>query len=200
MSDQRQPTIGAMLREARDRAGLSLRQIADTTKLSVHVLTALEQNRIAQLPGGIYRRSIVRAFAREVGLDPEKTLRQFLEQYPDDVPAAVYARPDTAPVRSRRVFRAVVSTIGAAIPIVAGIYYFTLTPASSRTQAGATARRAAERPAATRSPESGPARIVRSEDDGSVVSMTVSTASRTRLQVIADGHEVLARPIEAGEE
>ena len=38
------------------------------------------------------------------------------------------------------------------------------------------------------------------DEDGNVVSMTVTTASRTRLQVIADGQEVLARPIEAGEE
>src|SRR5262245_31588121 len=161
MTDQRQPTIGATLREARDRAGLSLRQIADTTKLSVHVLTALEQNRIAQLPGGIYRRAIVRAFASEVGLDREKTLRQVRQQYPDDVAAAVYARPETAPGRSNRVFRAVVSAIGAAIPIVAGIYYFTSTPASSRTPAAATARRAAERPAETRLPGSAPTRIDR---------------------------------------
>jgi cytoskeletal protein RodZ len=199
MSDERQSTIGAALRAARERAGLSLRQIADTTKLSVHVLTALEQNRIAQLPGGIYRRAIVRAFAREVGLDAEKTLRQFLEQYPDDVPVAVHARPEAAPGRSRRVLRAVVSTMGAAIPIVAGIYYFTSNPATSRAQTGAAPRRATERPAATRS-ESPPTRVVRPEDDGRVVSMTVSTASRTRLQVIADGQEILARPIEAGEE
>src|SRR4029450_10513607 len=123
MSDE-QATIGATLRAARERAGLSLRQIADTTKLSAHVLSALEQNRIAQLPGGIYRRAIVRAFASEVGLDVEKTLRQFLEQDPDDVPTAVHARPEAAPGRSGRVFRALVSMAGAAIPIVAGIYYF----------------------------------------------------------------------------
>src|SRR4030095_14455940 len=100
MSDERQSTIGATLRAARERAGLSLRQIADTTKLSAHVLSALEQNRIAQLPGGIYRRAIVRAFASEVGLDAEKTLRQFLEQYPDDVPVAGPAAPEAGPGRS----------------------------------------------------------------------------------------------------
>jgi transcriptional regulator with XRE-family HTH domain len=200
MSDQRQPTIGAALREARERAGLSLRQIADTTKLSVHMLTMLEQNRIAQLPGGIYRRAIVRAFASEVGLDAEKTLRQFLEQYPDDVPVAVHARPKTAPGRSRRVLRALVSTVGAAIPIVAGIYYFTSNSVGPRAQTSVTPRRATERPVSTRSPEGAPARVVRPNDDGRVVSMTVSTESRTRLQVIADGQEILARPIEAGEE
>ena len=58
----------------------------------MHVLTALEQDRIAQLPGGIYRRAIVRAFAREVGVDAEATLRTFLEQYPDEVPVAAPGR------------------------------------------------------------------------------------------------------------
>ena len=143
MSEQRQLSIGATLREARERAGLSLRQIADTTKLSVHVLTSLEQDRVAKLPGGIYRRAIVRSFAREVGLDAEKTLRQFLEQYPDDVPAAVHARPEAAPGASRRFLRALVSTVGAVIPIAAGIYYFTSNPVGPRAQP---AQRRGERP------------------------------------------------------
>lgn len=189
-----------MLREARERAGVSLRQIADTTKLTVHVLTALEQDRVAQLPGGIYRRAIVRSFAREVGLDPEKTLRQFLEQYPDEVPVAVHARPEAAPGKSRRAFRALVSTIGAVIPIAAGIYYFTSNPIGSRLQSGSVARRATERPAQPQAADSAPTRVARADEDGRVVSMTVTTASRTRLQVIADGQEVLARPIDAGEE
>jgi cytoskeletal protein RodZ len=66
---------------------VSLRDIAETTKLSVSNLHALENNRITQLPGGIYRRAIVRAYAGHVGLDPETTLRAFLMQYPDDVPS-----------------------------------------------------------------------------------------------------------------
>ena len=200
MSEPRQPSVGATLRAARERAGLSLRQIADTTKLSVHALTALEQDRIQQLPGGIYRRAIVRSFAREVGLDAEKMVRQFLEQFPDEAPVAVLARPETAPGRSRRAFRALVSTVGAAIPIAAGIYYFTSNPLGPRPQSGTAARRATERPVQPQSPEGTPTRVARADEDGSVVSMTVTTASRTRLQVIADGQEVLARPIEAGEE
>ena len=200
MSEQRQLSIGATLREARERAGLSLRQIADTTKLSVHVLTSLEQDRVAKLPGGIYRRAIVRSFAREVGLDAEKTLRQFHEQYPDDVPVAVHPRPLSSPGASRRFLRALVSTVGAVIPIAAGIYYFTSNPVGTRVQPATAARRAIERPAPALSPETAPTRVARPDADGNVVSMTVTTASRTRLQVIADGHEILARPIEAGEE
>src|SRR6185369_7531775 len=123
MTDHGQQDIGAMLRGAREQAGRSLRQIADTTKLSVHILAALEQNRISQLPGGIYRRSLVRGYAREVGLDPEQTLQQFLALYPDDVPSALIAKPAPAPGRSQRALQTIASLLGAAVPIAAGIFY-----------------------------------------------------------------------------
>jgi transcriptional regulator with XRE-family HTH domain len=198
MNDQGRSDIGLMLREARDRAGLSLRQIAETTKLSVHVLTALEQNRVAQLPGGIYRRSIVRAFAREVGLEPERILRLFLEQHPDDVPSAVPpVRSERPPGASRRWLRAIASTLGAAIPIAGGIYYFTSTATTPRAQP-TIARGAADRPAATRGDD--PTLVARPDHENQVVTMTLTAASQTRLQVIADGQEIISRPLDTGEE
>ena len=48
--------FGQMLREARERRGISLRQIANATKISVGVLEALERNDISKLPGGIFGR------------------------------------------------------------------------------------------------------------------------------------------------
>ncbi len=72
--------FGAGLRQARERRGVSLRQIADSTKISRVALEALERNDIARLPGGIFVRAFVRAYAAEVGLDPEQTVREFLAQ------------------------------------------------------------------------------------------------------------------------
>ncbi len=74
--------FGAKLREARERRGLSLRVIADATKISVRALEALEKNNIAQLPGGIFSRAFVRAYAVEVGLDPEQTIAEFITRFP----------------------------------------------------------------------------------------------------------------------
>src|SRR6185295_7899148 len=45
--------FGGRLRDARERRGVSLRQIANSTKISVGVLEALERNDISKLPGGI---------------------------------------------------------------------------------------------------------------------------------------------------
>jgi cytoskeleton protein RodZ len=83
--------VGACLRDARERLGLSLRQIATSTRISVQALDALERNDIARLPGGIFTRAFVRSYAHEVGLDPEETVRDFVEQFP--VEAVTYGSP-----------------------------------------------------------------------------------------------------------
>jgi len=81
-SEKRHVDFGATLREARERKGLSLRVIADATKISVRALEALEKNDISRLPGGIFSRSFVRAYALEVGLDPEQMIAEFITRFP----------------------------------------------------------------------------------------------------------------------
>src|SRR5229473_6341270 len=76
--------IGSKLREARDRRGVTLRQIANATKISIGVLEALERNDISRLPGGIFSRAFVRSYALEVGLEPEETIQEFIAQFPHD--------------------------------------------------------------------------------------------------------------------
>ncbi|HUE85643.1 MAG TPA: RodZ domain-containing protein [Vicinamibacterales bacterium] len=187
--------LGAGLRSAREQSGLTLRHIADATKLSVRSLTALEANRIDQLPGGIYRRAIVRAYASHVGLDPEKTLRAFLQQHPDDVPTRAQFMPAPPARPNRRTLQTVLSLLSALIPILAGVFYFTL---SAR---GSDVPRIAEvlpLPAT----EPWPGQIVpvsMASRDSDAVSMMLSVSSSTRLQIIADGREVLARTLDAGD-
>src|SRR5437879_4081020 len=85
MSADRTPgDFGSKLREARERKGVSLRQIANATKISASVLEALERNDISRLPRGIFSRAFVRSYATEVGLDPEATIQDFVAQFPHD--------------------------------------------------------------------------------------------------------------------
>ena len=63
---------------------MSLRHIANTTKITVAALDALERNDISRLPGGIFSRAFVRSYAIEVGLDPEEAIRDFIAQFPSD--------------------------------------------------------------------------------------------------------------------
>ena len=62
-------TVGARLREAREKRGVSLRQIASNTRISVMSLEALERSDLSRLPGGIFTRAFIRAYAEQVGLD-----------------------------------------------------------------------------------------------------------------------------------
>ncbi len=80
--------FGRQLKEAREQRGVSLRQIATATKISMTVLEALERNDFSRLPGGIFSRAFVRAYAIEVGLDPERTVQEFLVEYQQNNNAA----------------------------------------------------------------------------------------------------------------
>lgn len=83
-ADQAKPDFGIKMKRLREERGVSLRKIADVTRISVSVLEALERSDISRLPGGIYSRALVRSYAIEVGIDPEETVRDFLSQFPHD--------------------------------------------------------------------------------------------------------------------
>jgi cytoskeleton protein RodZ len=76
--------VGAGLRRTRESRGISLQQIAAATKLSPAALEAIERDDLGRLPGGIFTRTFVRSYAKELGVDPERTLQTFLAQFPDE--------------------------------------------------------------------------------------------------------------------
>jgi cytoskeletal protein RodZ len=73
--------LGTRLKEARQARGVSLREIATSTKISVVTLEALERNDFARLPGGIFSRAFVRAYALAVGVEPEEAVNEFLVEF-----------------------------------------------------------------------------------------------------------------------
>lgn len=82
--------IGTTLQQARIARGLSLADISSTTKMSAPVLQRIEEGSFDQLPGGLLTRGYLRAFAREVGLDPEKIVNEYRAEFertaPEDEP------------------------------------------------------------------------------------------------------------------
>jgi cytoskeleton protein RodZ len=198
---QRPLRVAERLREAREARGLSYRQIADATKLSTRVVSALEDGRVDALPHGIYRRSIVRAVSSEVGLDPEQVLRAFLTECPDELPlpgeALTTLPPETAPSRSR--WRRVLGMLGAVVPLLAGVAYFASRPAPRAEEPAPVmiAPGTSEEWTAEVVPVGGFAELY--PVDVKPVSMLITVSSRCDLRVFADGHEVVARTLEAGE-
>jgi hypothetical protein len=74
--------FGARLRDARERRGMSLRQIANATKISVGVLEALERNDISKLPGGIFGRAFVGPMRARSGSIPKRRFRISSRSFP----------------------------------------------------------------------------------------------------------------------
>jgi cytoskeletal protein RodZ len=70
--------FGEKLRKQREQRGLALDAISNTTKISTRMLRALEEEHFDQLPGGVFNKGFVRAYARQVGLDEEETVTDYL--------------------------------------------------------------------------------------------------------------------------
>jgi len=70
-------TIGEQLRIAREERGVPLREVADQTRISIHYLEAIEANDFNRLPGGIFNRSFLKAYARYVKFDEKEALESY---------------------------------------------------------------------------------------------------------------------------
>lgn len=69
--------VGQQLFEARQGRHLTLADISRTTKIPVHLLEAIERNDIDHLPPRLFARAFVRAYANEVGVNPDLLLDTF---------------------------------------------------------------------------------------------------------------------------
>jgi cytoskeletal protein RodZ len=72
-------SFGEDLKQAREAKGVALEVIANATKITTRYLQAVEQERFDQLPGGVFRRSIVRSYARAAGLDEEVWVKRYID-------------------------------------------------------------------------------------------------------------------------
>jgi cytoskeletal protein RodZ len=70
-SSKRAPELELDLPRLRKRAGVSIDQIAQSTKISSRFLDAIESERFEQLPGGIFSTSYLRQYAEAIGYDAD---------------------------------------------------------------------------------------------------------------------------------
>jgi transcriptional regulator with XRE-family HTH domain len=76
-------TFGPVLRRARERRGVTLRQLASETKLSIELWEGLEDNDLSRWPKRIFARSYVRDYALRVGLDADEVVNEFCRLFPE---------------------------------------------------------------------------------------------------------------------
>jgi cytoskeleton protein RodZ len=205
--------FGGKLRLARERRGISLRQIATTTKISLGALEALERNDVSRLPGGIFTRSFVRSYATEVGLDPDATVHEFLERFQNvavpAAPAPASAEAESTFDAQQRIAGLVVKALLITVPLLVLILYFTMrvrTPLTVSSTPSAAAPTAAARPE-TPTPRAVPSATPVATSGASHAPMVdgdlmleIATSDKCWVKVTTDGKVTVARLMQAGDQ
>lgn len=214
--------FGGKLRLARERRGASLRQISASTKISIAALEALERNDVSKLPGGIFSRSFVRSYATEVGLDPDETVREFLDRFQSGTGPAAASQPatiqasvseeDSAFESQQRVASLVLKLLLVGIPLIVLVLYFSMRtrggpPVSSAIPAPQpTAVASGKPPASEATPPpvpigtSPPATAVATAGAGATgMTLELQTSDDCWVRLTADGKRVLSRVMTAGQ-
>lgn len=156
-------SFGARLRREREQRGITLEEITSSTKIGVRLLRAIEEEHFEQLPGGIFNKGFVRAYARHLGLDEEQTIADYFAasgEGPVPKKASELEPGELAEIQAEGgndgMARIPWSAFAAALLIVAfGFAFWSFYSRPSRKQAAApetkTANRPAERPSAPKS-------------------------------------------------
>ncbi|HSY93487.1 MAG TPA: RodZ domain-containing protein [Candidatus Binatus sp.] len=71
-------TFGDKFRKAREKKDISLDDVSNVTKISSRMLQAIEQERFDQLPGGVFNKGFIRAYAKHLGLNDEEAVADYL--------------------------------------------------------------------------------------------------------------------------
>ena len=97
------PTLGEELRQKREQRGVTLAEISEATRIGTRFLKAIETDSFSILPGGIFTRSFIRAYAKYVGMNEDEAIALYLQQVNPPTPdqnATPEEPPPAAPKRS----------------------------------------------------------------------------------------------------
>ncbi|HEX8634797.1 MAG TPA: helix-turn-helix domain-containing protein [Pyrinomonadaceae bacterium] len=148
-------SLGARLRAAREARGISLRELSDQTRIARRYLEAIEADDYKELPGGIFNRSFIKAYAKAVGYNEAEAVSAYTEvaraagEAPDELPTSrqssrIYMDGDTSRSPFITALLSLVILAIISLGIYAGLHYYqrrTNAPAAAppTAQTGATA-------------------------------------------------------------
>lgn len=95
------PTLGEELRQKREQRGVTLAEISEATRIGTRFLKAIETDSFSILPGGIFTRSFIRAYAKYVGMNEDEAIALYLQQVNPPAPdqPATAEEPPSAPTK-----------------------------------------------------------------------------------------------------
>jgi cytoskeleton protein RodZ len=70
--------FGDKFRKTRERKGISLDDVSHVTKIGTRMLQAIEEENFERLPGGVFNRGFIRAYAKHLGLNEEDAIASYL--------------------------------------------------------------------------------------------------------------------------
>jgi cytoskeletal protein RodZ len=160
------PAMGAFgdrLRREREMRGITLDEITESTKISRRHLEALEGEHFDQLPGGVFNKGFVRAYARFLGIDEDQAVADYSaasneQPEPEDkFPLEIHQEPnrDLNPRRSKI---PLVFALAALVGVLVGYAFWvksrphTSEPAAASTQQAPPAAAPTEPPAKDSAP------------------------------------------------
>lgn len=174
-------------------------------------LEALERNDVLRLPGGIFTRAFVRAYAVEVGLDPEQTVQDFLAHFPiegvaDGSPYANDSREHDQFQSRQRLATTVLRLLLVSVPLAGLLIFFGVRgdPNGPREDGSPDAASApvvpppvSPEPAEQNQPTAGPAPA--SSEEKTALLIDIHPTGACWVSLILDGEQVLSRVMQAGE-
>jgi cytoskeletal protein RodZ len=123
------------LAQAREARGISLRELSDQTRIARRYLEAIETDDYKELPGGIFNRSFIKAYAKAVGYNEAEAVSAYTEiarahgETPDELPTSrqssrIYMDGDTSrsPLITALLSLVILAIIS--LGIYAGLHYY----------------------------------------------------------------------------
>lgn len=129
-------SIGEKLRLAREARGIALRDISEQTRISIRYLEAIETDEYNRLPGGIFNRSFIRAYAKYVGYDEHEALEDYARtlrergEPVEDAPSKQHSLVYTDDANNQRrspfvtLLLAIIILAALSLAVWAGLYFY----------------------------------------------------------------------------
>lgn len=206
-------TIGAELKQQREMRGISLKEIADATKIGKRFLEAIEQDDWKTLPAPVFTRGFIRAYAKYVGVDVEFLVDRYssmveaerlaesgeLPAAPEPVApryVASEAKSSEIPRPYRRIDRNIILLVVILVPFIA-VGYWVKQRMSGRSPASEAAVVTTEAAPASAPAPAAPAPVAAKTYEG--LEMTIRAVETTWLVILVDGRPYFSDEMRAGD-